>query len=225
MEVHTDIYLGLCGLGRETEKWEVFPIGSRHLRAYKASTNKVLSLSPSCNSVVWALTYPPGETRLSKLSLLLVKQVTLPIIPTCRQESKMQNLTQRSPWQNFDLNPDPHESCSGCHTSLSIQGRFFILFYFFVQPSSLCFLVPCFGVIISSRKFSWEFFFSSRLKEWRGRKKNHYHRALETSLTITTTKAGFSVGILLTNGVRKTFKHLQPPTPFVNPREETWAKK
>lgn len=110
---------------------------------------------------------------------------------------------------------------------LPIHSRqvFYFISFFFFQHSSLCFLVPCFGVIISSRKFSWEFFFSSRLKEWRGRKKNHYHRALETSLTITTTKAGFSVGILLTNGVRKTFKHLQPTTPFVNPREETWAKK
>lgn len=65
--------------------------------------------------------------------------------------------------------------------------------------------------------------FPSRLKE--GRKTKQKQKSpplcLETSLTIATTKAGFSVVILLTNGIRKAFKCLQPPTPFVNPREET----
>ena len=43
-----------------------------------------------------------------------------------------------------------------------------------------------------------------------------HHCTLEASLTITTIKAGvIAERILLTNGLRKTFRGLQPPTPLV----------
>lgn len=106
------------------------------------------------------------------------------------------------------------------------------------RETSCFFECPAFQLMLSGSSFWCDnkqpevllgILFSSRLKEWR-KKYTPKQKLPLCPWNVTNNHTQLQrldsvLLLLLTNDVRKTFKHLQPPTLFVNPKEETWAKK